>query len=105
MKRPERYRRLGALRVDRIAIVVPLQNLQLGLPNIRVGDIKNRQIGEVVVHSDREILLQYTGRTRKCEFHSRTISVGDALVRLRVQSKVVPGAFRAFDSLGSGERT
>src|SRR5215831_6832628 len=103
LKRPKRHVHRAALRVDRIVIVGPLQNLQLCLPNIRVADIEDGQIGKFVVDDDGEIFLQCAGYTGNCDFLSGTIGVGDALVRLRVQSKLVPGALAAFGSLGSGE--
>ena len=52
LKRPEGNLRGPALRFDRIAIVVPFENLQLRLPNIRVADIEYCKIGEVVVDDD-----------------------------------------------------
>ena len=90
--------------VNLIPIVAPLKNLQCGLSDICVTDIEDREIGEIVIDDDRDILPQSARYTGKAEFLSGTIGVGDALARLRGQSEVVPGAIVTFDGLGSGER-
>ena len=56
LKRPEGNLRGPALRFNRIAIVVPFENLQLRLANIRVADIEYCKIGEVVVDDDGQSL-------------------------------------------------
>jgi hypothetical protein len=73
------------------------------MSNICVADKQDRQIGELVVNSDGEILPKYAGCTSKCEFLSRSVNISDPLVSLRNHDEVIPGALSAFDSLGSGE--
>jgi hypothetical protein len=58
---PKRHLRGSALGVDRIGVVVPLENREFGLPNIRVADIEDRKIGDFVVDDDGKILSQYAG--------------------------------------------
>ena len=55
--RPKGNWRRGILRINRVCVVVPLENRQLRFPGIRVGDVEDRKIRGVVVNRDGHSLF------------------------------------------------